>query len=175
MTIAEALAAIDALRPNMFTQAEKLGWLSACDGMIWEEILKRRQRPAWPGPAHPGPNPLDEDGHWHPVPPSPPPEDEEPWTGEDDSFTGYTSVTRTVTDPETGEETEEPITLLVPYPYDRDVYTFYLMMMVDQANGEIEKYNQSSKLYNNALLNYRNYVNRERAPVRNGGTARFWW
>lgn len=167
MTISEALAAFDALRPNMYTQAEKIAWLSACDGLIWHDVLAMRQRP--PVPAPHWPSPLDEDGRWHPVPPSPPAEDEEPWTGKDDSFAGYTSATVTVD----GEEV--PVTLLVPYPYDRDVYVYYLMMMNDQMNGETEKYNQSAKLYNTALLNYRNYVNRQRTPTRAPGTAAFHW
>ena len=173
MTIQEALSAIDALRPNMFTEAEKLAWLSECDGLIWYDVLGMRQRPAVPEVPR-RPNPLDEDGRWHPYP-EPPEPDEEPWTGADDSFTGYTSATRTVIDPETGEETEEPVTLLVPYPYDRDLYTYYLMMKVDEGNAEFDKYNQSSKLFNNALLTYRNFVNRQRSVTPRPGTGRFRW
>lgn len=242
MTISEALAAINALRPNMYTQEEKLAWISQCDGLIWQDVLKLRQRPAVP--AQHWPNPLDEDGQWHPVPPSPPVEDEETWAGEDESvrafdyfgvplasdsrtlkidhsggytgsitsvsFTGGTveedaligrvillnGVRATVTDNTEnsisfdstnfgtvadafviypGEIDPDKYQLLVPWPYDRDVYIYYLMMMVDQSNGEIEKYNQSSKLFNNALLTYRNYVNRQRAATPKPGTGRFRW
>ena len=148
MTISEAITKIDALRPNMYTDAEKIGWLSKLDGMIYYEILGQRQRP--PQPEIPRwPNPLTEDGTWEPYP-EPPAEDETTWTGADDSFTGYSGTTATTT------------ALLVPYPYDQELYVSYLMMMVDEANGEIEKYNQSSTLYNNALLAYRNFVNRQR-------------
>ena len=189
------------------------------------------------------PNPLDEDGRFYPVPPTPVP-DETPWTGEDEStqqfyyfnknlakdsyalavdhvgghsggitsvdFDGGTveedelvgriilingveaTVTENTASAITFEETDfgtvaddaainpgeiQPAKkeLLVPFPYGKDIYTYFLMMMVDQMNGEIEKYNQSSKLFNNALLNYRNYVNRQRPPTRTGATARIWW
>ena len=40
MTIREAIERADRLRPNAFTGEEKTAWLSALDGMIFEEILK---------------------------------------------------------------------------------------------------------------------------------------
>lgn len=39
MKLIEAINAIDALKPNAYTQSEKIRWLSALDGMIFEEIL----------------------------------------------------------------------------------------------------------------------------------------
>ena len=242
MTINEALTAFDALRPNMYTQAEKIAWLSECDGLIWHDVLAMRQRP--PVSAPPWPDPLEDDDSPSPFPPSPPVEDEETWAGEDESvqafdyfgvplasdsrtlkidhsggytgsitsvsFTGGTveedaligrvillnGVRATVTDNAEnsisfdstnfgtvadasviypGEIDPDKYQLLVPFPYDRDVYIYYLMMMNDQMNGETDKYNQSAKLFNTALLNYRNYVNRQRTPTRTVGTARFWW
>lgn len=38
-------------------------------------------------------------------------------------------------------------TLLVDPPYD-DIYTLYLAAKIDQANGEYEKYANSSQIYN---------------------------
>jgi len=43
MTIAQALAQIDALAPNTFSAAEKLRWLSEAEGHVAEEILKAQQ------------------------------------------------------------------------------------------------------------------------------------
>lgn len=43
MTLAEALAQIDALCPNAFTPAEKTRWLSEADGLVYEEILKTHE------------------------------------------------------------------------------------------------------------------------------------
>ena len=39
MKIIEAINAIDALKPNAFTQAEKIRWLSALDGCLYQEIV----------------------------------------------------------------------------------------------------------------------------------------
>lgn len=39
MTIREAIAKIDALKLNTFTQSNKVAWLSALDGIIKKEII----------------------------------------------------------------------------------------------------------------------------------------
>ncbi len=39
MTIMEALHRADALKPNMYTTAEKIKWLSILDGIIKKEII----------------------------------------------------------------------------------------------------------------------------------------
>ena len=39
MTISEAIAKIDSLKPNGYSQADKLGWLSLADGMIKNNII----------------------------------------------------------------------------------------------------------------------------------------
>ena len=39
MTIIEAINKIDALKPNNYTQADKIGWLSTLDGIIKKEII----------------------------------------------------------------------------------------------------------------------------------------
>ena len=39
MTIIEAVASIDAFKPNNYTQPEKVKWLSRLDGMIKTEII----------------------------------------------------------------------------------------------------------------------------------------
>lgn len=41
MTIAEAIAIIDAIKPNSYTVAEKVAWLSSLDGRIKNEVLDR--------------------------------------------------------------------------------------------------------------------------------------
>lgn len=160
MTITEAIAAIDRLRPNQYTQEEKILWLSQLDGQIYAELLQRRQRkeppaPGWPNPLGTGEDPVL-------IPPEPPAADEETWSGEDltEEFAGY--------DSETAGSTE----LLAPWPYDRELYTAYLMMKVDESNAEFEKYNQSVVLFNTALEGYRNWLNRQRKAA---GPRRFWW
>ena len=39
MTIIEAISKIDALKPNAYTQSEKIGWLSTLDGIIKRQVI----------------------------------------------------------------------------------------------------------------------------------------
>lgn len=43
MKIIEAINRLDALRPNTYTFQEKLAWLSALDGMVFENIIKTHE------------------------------------------------------------------------------------------------------------------------------------
>lgn len=45
MTIAQAIAQIDALKPNLIPQADKLRWLSDLDGMIHHELVSTHELP----------------------------------------------------------------------------------------------------------------------------------
>ena len=55
--------------------------------------------------------------------------------------------------------------LLVPYPYDEDIYNYFLQCQIDRENGEVAKYNQSMVLYNNAFLRFQNWYNRTHVPL----------
>ena len=63
--------------------------------------------------------------------------------------------------------------LLVPYPYDEDVYNYFLQAQIDKENGEIAKYNQSITLYNTAYFNFRNWYIRTHQPLSGGTRFRF--
>lgn len=41
MTVSEAIAQVDALKPNAYSEADKVRWLSELDGQITDEILRR--------------------------------------------------------------------------------------------------------------------------------------
>lgn len=71
--------------------------------------------------------------------------------GEEVRFSGYTA------------ETDPNTVMLVEEPFD-EVYLRYLEMQIDYANGEIEKYNNSAMLYNEAWLAFQNYYNRTHMP-----------
>lgn len=43
MTIIEAINRIDDLKPNGFTQNDKVRWLSTCDGMISRDVLETHE------------------------------------------------------------------------------------------------------------------------------------
>lgn len=60
--------------------------------------------------------------------------------------------------------------LLIPFPYDEDVYVSYLQAQIDRENGEIAKYNQTAKLYNNSYMIFENFWNRTHKAI---GGARF--
>lgn len=121
MTITEAIARIDTLKPNKYTNEEKRTWLSTLDHEIFNDIVSTHEHP-----------PIE-------------------------SFEPYTN-----------NSTE----LLAYAPYDEELYPAYLGMMIDRANGEIDRYNQSAVIYNNALLTFRNHYNRTHRPLRSG---RIWW
>lgn len=43
MTIQAAIDLIDSLKPNMFSDQQKVAWLSELDGMIWREVIKTHE------------------------------------------------------------------------------------------------------------------------------------
>lgn len=40
MTIAEAISLVDKLKPNSYTDVQKIGWLSNLDGQVFKEIFQ---------------------------------------------------------------------------------------------------------------------------------------
>lgn len=51
MTLAEAVARVDALKPNSFSYAQKLAWLSALDGAVATEVINTHEgeKEEWSG------------------------------------------------------------------------------------------------------------------------------
>lgn len=47
MTLREAIARADALRPNGFSYAQKLAWLSALDGAVTAEVINTHEGGEW--------------------------------------------------------------------------------------------------------------------------------
>lgn len=54
--------------------------------------------------------------------------------------------------------------LLVPDAY-ANVYVYWLLMKVDFANNETERFNNDAILFNTAYLAYANHINRTCAPM----------
>lgn len=70
------------------------------------------------------------------------------------------------TDYDTGEHYEDE--LLVPAPYDEDVYMLYLSAQVDFYNGDFDRYNNGMVRFNVALSAFVDHFNRThpaRQPV----------
>ncbi len=53
--------------------------------------------------------------------------------------------------------------LLIEWPYD-EIYRWYLEMKIDDANGEMTKYNNSAAKYNMYYQAYQNAYNRAHLP-----------
>lgn len=61
--------------------------------------------------------------------------------------------------------TETTDELLVPFPYARDLYEFYLKAMIATANHEYVKYNTAMALFNAAYGRYSAWYNRNNLPL----------
>ena len=77
-------------------------------------------------------------------------------------------------DPQEGEKTDEEwqehldnfdydSDLLCDEPYD-DIYMFYLDQRIALNNNDIKRYNATSRLYDNALLTFKQKYNRDHYP-----------
>lgn len=71
------------------------------------------------------------------------------------------------------DENSKGTELLVPYPYDADIYTYFLQAHIDKENGDIARYNQSITLYNNAFLTFQNWYNRTHIPLPSATRFKF--
>lgn len=100
-TIAEVIAQVDDIKPNLFTLATKIGWLNEVEGMVQTEVMLIA------------------------------PED----------IVVY------------GRDTGAEVELLVRPPHDK-IYRTYLSAMIDFANGEYNKYQNTMQLYNTHMDEY---------------------
>lgn len=64
--------------------------------------------------------------------------------------------------------------LLVPFPYDYDVYYYYLQAMIAIENSETQRANKRMQLFNNAYTEYVNWYcrNHNMSAVRPGEIPR---
>lgn len=49
MTVREAIALVDRLKPNKFTEEDKIKWLSEIDGLIVRELIETHENPTFEG------------------------------------------------------------------------------------------------------------------------------
>lgn len=124
MTIADAIARADALKPNIQTPEQKMAWLSELDMQINEQIIKRHED-----------NPFYYD--------------------ENDAEEGK----RLLQFPYTDEDTE----LIVPDVY-ASLYALYLMAMVDDANEETDRYQNSATKFNATYDEFHKWYHRNHMP-----------
>ena len=193
MTIIEAINQIDAMKPNSYSQSDKIKWLSNLDWSIKKEIIdtheddvvlyKSRMSKEEKARETFLLDKLDEkaediiayideiiDEH----------------TGTENEFllnmktflgtklgkTGREIVTELYTFNGYDENSSLDTILLVDAPYD-EIYIRWLESQIDYANGEYGKYNNSITAYNTAWKGYMNYYNRKHMPLQNNGLKYF--
>ena len=116
MTIRDAIARIDDLKPNSYSTENKVKWLSDLDERIKAEVVD----------THEGADAV--------------------------SFKGYNATTSLDTE------------LLASAPYD-EVYIRWLEAMIDYANAEIPRYNNSISTFQSDYTAFANYYNRRHKPL----------
>ena len=75
----------------------------------------------------------------------------EGYDGKYDLFEGYS-------------EDKLTLPLIVQNPYDR-LYTEFLKMKIDEANGETARYNNSASMFNTYMTEYKKYYNKTHMPL----------
>lgn len=135
MTIGEAIARVDQLKPNQYDRAQKVEWLSQADGEIWNNIIATHEVASWdPWYNKPGAEESEDEDKRPPV------------------FRGY------------GPQTDDNQPLLMNVPYDQG-YIHWLESRIDYANGEYGKYNNTNTTWNSDLGMFRNYWQARHMPL----------
>lgn len=113
VTIENIIDAVDALKPNPYTDAQKTAWLSRCEGQILTEC--------------------------------------------------YLMPIEDV--PVYDCSTDSGIVPLVPPPYDK-LYESYICAMIDYANGEYNKYQNTMQMFNRDMSDFVRWLTRLYEPAR---------
>ena len=147
MTIQEAIDRVDILKPNHFTDEDKIGWLNTLDGQVWRELITTHEQPRRHGHHH-GVRP--EDFAADPLDGEKPHRHEHDWNA--GRYHPYDN------------DTPRDTVLLVEEPY-AEMYIHYMAAQIDLGNAEIGKYNNDKSLFNNAYLTYSDYYTRTHMPL----------
>ena len=176
MTIIEAITRADSLKPNTYTPCDKIKWLSTLDGIIKENIIETHEgcevENIYAGDT--APTETKDLMYWIDT-------FEEPYVlkqyiKENDTWEFVATKYIRITAPGVGaalikflgynDDTDVDTVLLVPAPFD-NIYISWLESRIDYANGEINRYQNSSLMYNTDYINYANYYNRNNMPIGN--------
>lgn len=164
MTIKEAVDNADALKPNAYTEAQKVAWLSELDTSIyWKLVRKVNPNEEFDETGDTTYNTGDivyfyalpyvclADGVTESPEDAPASWQEESWdkTPYDTTAVGY----------------DEDAVLLCPVPYDIPLYTHWLCMQISLYNREILYYNNEAALFNAAWTELANHLHRSFTPV----------
>ncbi len=156
MTIAQALARLNALKPHEYPDDALMAWLADVEQLIINEVVAghwprwRPHRPRCKPPENPldQDKPADGDADADETPEEPPKPERPKWPPE-----RYTTATPGDT------------VLVVPDPYS-ELYIHYLSAQIDYSNGEMARYANSMSMFHAALGEFSNRFNRTHMPVQ---------
>lgn len=150
MTVREILTTVDRLRPNAFTDQEKLQFLNTIEGRIYREILEKAEPPRRkrPKPMKLQEETTEEIPETEEAPETENVQEEKP-APEGGGFLSLQKE-RCFRPFREGEEERE---LAVGIPYT-DIYIYYLAAMIDFYSGDSGRYNDSMAMFNRAWEDY---------------------
>ena len=88
----------------------------------------------------------------------------------DETQTGLVEYDSTI-DTETGEMVDANHELLVPFPWNK-LYRYFLLMSIDLANGEYQRYANSYELFNEAYEEYAGWYAQHVSPANGDAITR---
>lgn len=135
MTIEMAIDRADRLRPNQFTNTEKVRWLSELDNQVFYEVLLMAAE------------------NWKPKTITQDITDEQGNVIETKEIIDPINMEPAITYEGYNEETPLDTPLLIDDIYG-NTYVDYLISKYDYNNREFEAYNASSSIFNNQYQNY---------------------
>jgi hypothetical protein len=160
-----AINHLDAVKPNGYSQTEKIRWLSTLDGIVKAEIIDNHEikvefvenKTTGKLDLYVFDKLIDSfdviaKGEYKSEKTGLIFTDKQKMIEAACAFNGYTENTALTTE------------LLIPHPYD-EVYIRWLESQIDYANGEYGKYNNSMAMYNTAYVAFQNYYNRTHMPI----------
>lgn len=176
MTIIEAIQAVDSLKPNNYSELEKIQWLSELDGTIKAEIIDTHESAYSEDDIEDAINEYIKGNVLK-------------YEKEVNEYAEVNGVSieearaqipfKEISYKEAREHIEKNCSelvfngynentsleteLIVPAPYDR-LYKSWLESRIDYANGEYAKYNNSVTVFNTDYLSYQRAYNRKHIP-----------
>ena len=135
MTVKEAIDRVNAIKPNQYMDDVKITWLSALDHRIYNDLISTHEN-----------NPYFTEKIYE--------IDEE--TGEEVQILVNEKGQEYIELPQEDYEAN----LFAGSPYS-ELYVYYLMSKIDEANGDTAQYINSSILFNNAYADFAKAYNRK--------------
>ena len=148
MTAGDILADYNTDRPNQVEDERKLRWLRTLDAQVMREVIYSHANEYTEDSGVDIGDPLNTDA-----------EVLIPLTEEDDALQCDEDDAVRNLIKNFGVNTE----LIIPEPYG-DVYIHFLDEKIALMNNDIDRYNTTSALYNNAYLTYQQWYNRTHRP-----------